>query len=166
MICKLIQVVMIKHQGQWKTMEKRVFVHAIYVYIWDWNHDWKFKNRTPVYSNEWFLIIEHKSTWSFQRLEISGSFGVCLVLDPNARKSGNSEKRPQKPSKRPQKHARHRKKNKTPKTLKKPKRPIFFGSWKLQVSSNFDATLIIPCTINPQRPVHLCQIILIDVITT
>ena len=57
------------------------------------------------------------NTWSFQRLEISGSFGVCLVLDANARKSGNSEKqplkpakRPQKPSKRLQKHARNRNK--------------------------------------------------------
>ena len=82
-------------------------------------------------------------TWSFQRLEISGSFG-CLPsfgrkrpqnpANQETHKNDRKKKqKTQKPSKRPQKHARNRKKHKTPKTLKKPKRLLFFWSWKLQV---------------------------------
>lgn len=48
MICKLIQVIMIKHQGQWKTMEKRVFVHAIYIYIYMGLESWQeIQKQTP-----------------------------------------------------------------------------------------------------------------------
>ena len=90
------------------------------------------------------LLVSMNFAWSFQWLEISGSFG-CLPSfgrkrpqnPANQETQKNDRKNPQnaqKPSKRPQKHARNRKKNKTPKTLKKTQRLLFFWSWKLEVN--------------------------------
>ena len=87
--------------------------------------------------------MECTVTWSFQRLEISSSFG-CLPSFGRNRPQNPANQETQKNDRQNPQNARKNlanvrkntqetaKRNKTPKTLKKTKRLVFFWSWKFQ----------------------------------